>query len=101
MTTLVRNLNNKNIKAHIFVSWLHPFKEQKLVIVGEGGMVVFDDTAPIDQKLVLYSHRITWKNGVPSPEMKEGTPIDLTKEWKEPLKEEGRAFIDSIHGKPA
>ena len=100
-TTLTKLKFPSGVEAHIFVSWLHPFKEQKLVIVGEGGMVVFDDTAPIDQKLVLYSHRITWKNGVPSPEMKEGTPIDLTKEWKEPLKEEGRAFIDSIHGKPA
>ncbi len=100
-TTLTKLKFPSGVQAHIFVSWLHPFKEQKLVIVGEDGMVVFDDTAPIDQKLVLYSHRISWKNGIPAPEKKEGTPIDLTKQWKEPLKEEGRAFIDSIHGKPA
>ncbi len=100
-TTLTKLKFPSGVQAHIFVSWLHPFKEQKLVIVGKGGMVVFDDTAAIDQKLVLYSHRISWKNGVPSPEKKEGVLIDLTKQWKEPLKEEGRAFIDSIHGKPA
>jgi len=64
-------------------------------------MVVFDDTAPVDKKLVLYPHQISWKDGVPSPEKKEGSPIDLTEQWKEPLKEEGRAFIDSIHGQPA
>ena len=74
------------VQSHIFVSWLHPFKEQKLVIVGKGGMVVFDDTAAIDQKLVLYSHRISWKNGVPSPEKKEVTINDFKEgmkvQWK-------------------
>jgi UDP-2-acetamido-3-amino-2,3-dideoxy-glucuronate N-acetyltransferase len=33
-------------KAHIFVSWLHPYKEQKLVIVGSKKMMVFDDVNP-------------------------------------------------------
>jgi len=28
------------IKAHIFVSWLHPYKEQKLVVVGDRQMAV-------------------------------------------------------------
>lgn len=40
------------VKAHIFVSWLHPFKEQKLVVVGDRKMAVFDDTQP-ERKLVL------------------------------------------------
>jgi predicted dehydrogenase len=100
--TTVTNLKfPSGVQAHIFVSWLHPFKEQKLVIVGENGMVVFDDTVPVDQKLVLYPHQISWKDGVPLPEKKERSPIDLTEQWKEPLKEEGRAFIDAIHGQPA
>ncbi len=30
------------VKAHIFVSWLHPFKEQKLIVVGDRKMAVFD-----------------------------------------------------------
>jgi predicted dehydrogenase len=30
-------------QAHVFVSWLHPFKEQKLVIIGDRAMAVFDD----------------------------------------------------------
>ncbi|MCI5143638.1 MAG: gfo/Idh/MocA family oxidoreductase, partial [Candidatus Electrothrix sp. ATG1] len=32
-------------RAHIFVSWLHPFKEQMLVVVGDKQMPVFNDTA--------------------------------------------------------
>ena len=89
------------VGAHIFVSWLHPFKEQKLVVVGEHKMVVFNDMASLDQKLVVYPHNISWKNGIPIPDKREGHPIDLTEQWKEPLLEEGRAFINSIHGKPA
>ena len=45
------------VQAHIFVSWLHPVKEQKLVVVGSEKMAVFDDTA--EHKLVLYPHKVT------------------------------------------
>lgn len=48
------------IKAHIFVSWLHPFKEQKLVVIGEHGMAVFDDGLPWQEKLTLYPNQINW-----------------------------------------
>src|SRR5207244_12627326 len=33
------------VQAHIFVSWLHPIKEQRLVVVGSEKMAIFDDTA--------------------------------------------------------
>ena len=33
------------IKGHIFVSWLHPYKEQKLIVVGSKAMAVFDDVS--------------------------------------------------------
>ena len=55
------------VSAHIFVSWLHPFKEQKLVVVGERQMAVFDDMAS-SNKLMLYPHRIQWVNRMPIPE---------------------------------
>ena len=38
-------------RAHVFVSWLHPFKEQKLVVVGSEAMAVFDDGEPWERKL--------------------------------------------------
>jgi UDP-2-acetamido-3-amino-2,3-dideoxy-glucuronate N-acetyltransferase len=37
---------SSGLKAHVFVSWLHPFKDQKLVVVGDQKMAVFDDTLP-------------------------------------------------------
>ena len=43
-------------QAHIFVSWLHPYKEQRLVVVGSDGMAVFDDGEPWERKLLLYPH---------------------------------------------
>ncbi|MDC1123357.1 Gfo/Idh/MocA family oxidoreductase [Nitrospinaceae bacterium] len=100
-TTITNMKFSSGIEAHIFVSWLHPFKEQKMVIIGDRKMVVFDDTAPIDKKLMLYPHQISWKDGVPVPEKKEGSPIELSKNWEEPLTTEGRAFIDAINGKKA
>jgi len=84
------------IGAHIFVSWLNPFKEQKLVVVGSNGMFVFDDTEPIDKKLVLYPHTINWQNGLPVPNKAKSVPVDLKDIWEEPLKAECRAFLASM-----
>ncbi len=88
------------ISAHIFVSWLHPFKEQKLVVIGDRKMVVFDDTLPREEKLTVYPHNILWQGNTPVPQKKEGVHIDLSGDWKEPLLEECRAFIEGIEGKP-
>jgi len=74
------------IGAHIFVNWLNPFKEQRLVVIGSQGMLVFDDTQPVDEKLLLYPHTINWKNGIPTPEKAEARPIGLSDHWEEPLK---------------
>ncbi len=81
------------VKAHIFVSWLHPFKEQKLVVVGDRKMAVFDDTQA-DTKLVLYPHRIDWIDRVPVARRMEGETVSLEK--KEPLRSECEHFLDCI-----
>jgi len=84
------------IGAHIFVSWLNPFKEQRLVVIGSQGMMVFDDTLPIEKKLTHYPNQITWKDGIPVSEKLEGNAIDLSDIWEEPLKAECRAFLNAI-----
>lgn len=81
------------IKAHIFVSWLHPFKEQKLVIVGDKKMVVFNDVEPKD-KLLLYPHEIEWNQGMPVPVKAEAEVVAF--ERTEPLKDECQHFVDCI-----
>ena len=52
-TTLTYLVYPNNIHAHIFVSWLHPFKEHRLIIVGSRGMIVFEDSSKQD-KLKFY-----------------------------------------------
>lgn len=82
------------LKAHIFVSWLHPFKEQKLVVVGDKKMAVFDDTLPWADKLILYPHKISWENNVPIPDKAEAERVDVPE--SEPLRSECAHFLDCI-----
>ncbi len=82
------------LKAHIFVSWLHPFKEQKLVVVGDRKMAVFDDTKPWKDKLLLYPHMIKWENNLPLPTRGEPERIETSQE--EPLLLECRHFLQAI-----
>lgn len=91
-TTHMRFKNG--IQAHIFVSWLHPYKEQKLVVVGDRGMAVFDDGLSWDEKLKLYPHQVTWVDGLPQPEKADVIRVPL--EVSEPLKLECQHFVDCI-----
>jgi UDP-2-acetamido-3-amino-2,3-dideoxy-glucuronate N-acetyltransferase len=79
------------VQSHIFVSWLHPVKEQKLVVVGSEKMAVFDDTAM--HKLVLYPHKVEWKNRIPTAVKAEAEIVPL--EECEPLRAECQHFLDA------
>jgi len=81
------------VKAHIFVSWLHPYKEQKLIVVGDKKMIVFDDVNP-ENKLSIYDHKIDWIERLPVPRPEEAQPLKV--DQKEPLKSECEHFIECI-----
>jgi UDP-2-acetamido-3-amino-2,3-dideoxy-glucuronate N-acetyltransferase len=85
------------VQAHIFVSWLHPVKEQRLVVVGSEKMAVFDDTT--EHKLILYPHKVEWKNRVPTAVKAEGEIVDL--DDREPLRVECQHFLDCIDSRTA
>jgi UDP-2-acetamido-3-amino-2,3-dideoxy-glucuronate N-acetyltransferase len=85
---------SSGLKAHIFVSWLHPFKEQKLVVVGDRKMAVFDDTLPWEEKLLLYPHKIKWQNNMPIPDKADPERLDIPQD--EPLRLECRHFLETI-----
>ena len=80
------------VAAHIYVSWLHPFKEQRLVVIGTEQMAVFDDLAA--EKLVLYRHKVEWRNRTPTAVRGEGQAVAL--EMSEPLRKECSQFLRSI-----
>ena len=90
------HLNFKNNKfAHIYVSWLHPYKEHKLILVGEESMAVFDDTKSWDQKLTVYDNNVTFENGIPNLEKANPKFIELIE--SEPLKNECMHFISVVN----
>ncbi len=86
------------VKAHIFVSWLHPFKEQKLVVVGDRKMAVFDDLEKKD-KLLLYPHTIDWKQHHPVAHRAEAQPVTLPN--GEPLRAECLHFLECVRTRSA
>jgi UDP-2-acetamido-3-amino-2,3-dideoxy-glucuronate N-acetyltransferase len=94
VTLTILRFRNR-IQAHIFVSWLHPFKEHRFVVVGDKQMAVFDDTKPWAEKLVLYPHQVEWVNGqMPVAHAAKAKPVTI--EEKEPLKAECEHFLRCI-----
>jgi len=83
------------LKGHVQTSWLHPFKEQRLVAIGSEGMLVFEDSAPEwENKLRLYLHRIDKAGAVPVPHPAAAEAIVVEK--SEPLRNECQHFLDCI-----
>ena len=92
-TTLTAMEFKNGVKGHIFVSWLHPYKEQKLIVVGSRAMVVFDDMS--EEKLFFYPHKIAWMEGkIPVAQKADYRVIPVEK--GEPLKLEIMHFIECI-----
>jgi UDP-2-acetamido-3-amino-2,3-dideoxy-glucuronate N-acetyltransferase len=81
-----------DIRAHIYVSWLSPYKEQRLVVVGSSGLAVFDDTKPWGEKLLIYRNHVAFtQQGVPHINSSEMEQVQLVE--KEPLREECLHFL--------
>lgn len=81
-------------RAEVRSSWLHPFKEQSLVVIGSKAMAVFNDREPWERKLAVYEHRVSERGGTPVAEPGEVRYIDVEK--GEPLRLELQHFIDCI-----
>jgi predicted dehydrogenase len=89
--TITNLLFDNGVRAHIYVSWLHPFKEQRLVVIGSHKMASFDDVA---KQLVLYDQRVDLKQGEPIPVKGEGELVNFAAD--EPLRLECQAFLQAI-----
>jgi len=89
--TVTNLLFDNGVRAHIFVSWLHPFKEQRLVVIGSRKMASFDDVA---KRLVLYDQRVDLREGEPIPVKGNGEEVPFAKD--EPLRLECQAFLTAM-----
>jgi UDP-2-acetamido-3-amino-2,3-dideoxy-glucuronate N-acetyltransferase len=80
--------------AHVFLSWLHPLKEQSLTAYGDRGMLVFDDLRDWDSKIVLHRQATADHDGaaVPVPCPPEPVPT----EPGEPLRLECEHFLGCV-----
>lgn len=93
-TTLTHMSFGDTLQAHIHVSWLHPYKEQRLVVIGDKGMVVFNDVEPGANKLLRYPHVVGWVNDLPTVNKAEADPIPYAE--GEPLRLECMHFLDCV-----
>ncbi len=89
--TITHLLFDNGVRAHIHVSWLHPFKEQRLVVIGAKKMASFDD---VTKHLTLYDQRVEVHEGEPIPIKGAGELVEFDNE--EPLRLECRAFLRAI-----
>ncbi len=84
-----------DITAHIHASWLSPFKEQKLIVIGEKGVAVFDDGKPWSEKLQLSTNCLRWEDG--HCHANEGVRTQtIALPESEPLKNECLHFLTCI-----
>jgi len=90
--TLTSMLFPGGIRAHVFVSWLHPFKEQRLVVIGDQRMAVFSDTEPA-AKLKIYD--IDWHDGEPT--QRSETVVGVSSD--EPLRRECEHLLACVRGR--
>ena len=91
--TSIKYINK--IMGHIFVSWLHPFKEHRFVIIGSKGMIHFEDSSK-DKPIIFYDKNISWEENKPIPRISSGKNIKY--DFKNPLTEELKYFINCLDG---
>ena len=96
--TTMSNLRfSDDSRAHIFVSWLHPFKEQRLVVVGDKKMAIFNDVAPFGEKLQLYPQNVEFDGPIPILKKEDAEFVEHPK--TEPLREECNHFLKCIQSR--
>lgn len=92
-TTLTTMAFASGVRAHVYVSWLNPFKEQKLTLVGSDGMLVFDDTRAWGEKLMLTRDYVAWVDGsIPTPRPVSVQYVEVPEQ--EPLRQECEHFLE-------
>lgn len=84
-----------NVHGHIFASWLHPFKEHRLVIIGSKGMLSFEDSSK-EKNIVFYNKRVDFENGMPL--IKTDADEIIPYEQGMPLTEEMTYFVNHLDG---
>lgn len=87
--------------ARVEVSWLHPRKERRIVIVGKSGMMTFDDLNA-DRPIEVFDKSVAMNPAVHGTEFPTAVRVgDINAPFvpmKEPLAAEIEAFVGAIRG---
>ena len=94
-TTMTVLTYHDNVVGHIFVSWLHPFKEHRMLVIGSKGMLSFEDSTE-GKKLLYYEKGIDWIRG--EPIKRDGQTEAIPYDKQLPLTEELRYFVNHLDG---
>ena len=82
--------------GHIFVSWLHPFKEHRFVIIGSKGMIHFED-AEKAKPLIFHKKSVHMKGDLLKSKSEGSFKIEYSNE--SPLESQLKYFISNLNGK--
>jgi len=83
------------VQGHIFVNWLHPFKEHRLVMIGSKGSLHFEDS--ISSKPLIYFKK---NNGDSPLDLNQNSGESIEYDNDLPLTNELKYFMDCIQGAP-
>jgi UDP-2-acetamido-3-amino-2,3-dideoxy-glucuronate N-acetyltransferase len=84
-----------NVVGHIFVSWLHPFKEHRIVVIGSKGMFSYEDSSD-EKNILFYEKGIDWIQG--EPIKRDGPTEAIPYNKSMPLTEELKYFAEHLNG---
>jgi UDP-2-acetamido-3-amino-2,3-dideoxy-glucuronate N-acetyltransferase len=96
-TTLTMLRYPDNVVGHVFLSWLHPYKEHRIVVIGSKGMLSFEDSSQ-GKQLLFYEKGIDWVQGEPIP--RDGPTESIPYGDEQPLAAELRYFAERCDGRP-
>ena len=85
-------------QGHIYTSWIHPFKEHRLVVIGSKGSLCFEDSMK-NKPLLFYDKNITTENN--SLFLKNNVTNKIEYKYSDPLENELKYFIKIINGNEA
>jgi len=89
-----------HLHCQISVSWVNALKEQKFSVLGSKGVLIFDDTQPVERKIEHFNHTIIEiQDGL--LEKKGASSFIPTPNFNEPLHNECKHFLDIINNRVA
>lgn len=91
-TTVTSLLFAGGVRGHIYVSWLHPYKDHRLVLIGSRKMLVFDDLENAE-KIRLYDKGVS--PGDVTALRSNGNEV-IPFESEEPLRAECEHFLECV-----